>query len=170
MRADIRSSGFKLPLMAAVLASTIFMGGCESEVPSRPIEKSQVMEAEPEVIKPVQTYSYTPIGKRDPFRPFFLDAQRIKTSENPSPLEQFEIEQLKLVGLITGLDKPVALVEDPSGKGYIIEIGTAIGRNGGKVSSITKDEVMIEEEYFSSEGKRIINKIPMKIILDRDDV
>ena len=125
-----------------------------------------------ETPKDVQNYFYTPIGKRDPFRPYYLDTQKVpvrQTNENAGPLEQLELEQLKLCAIITGLETPLAMIEDPSGKGYTITPGMQIGRNGGRVARISRDEVIVEEEYYNSEGKRIINKISMKLAKEAAD-
>jgi type IV pilus assembly protein PilP len=153
-------------------AAAVAIGGCgKKSAPPAPqqIVQEEVVQEKP---KEQQNYFYTPIGKRDPFRPYFLDVQKvvIRTgTENAGPLEQFELEQLKLVALLTGMDTPMAMVEDPEGKGHTLIPGTIVGKNGGRVARITKDEVLVEEEYYNSEGKRIINKISMKLPREASD-
>lgn len=113
-----------------------------------------------------ENYVYTPVGKRDPFRPFFLDMRVVKSpvqSGQLTELETYDIEQLRLTSIITGIERPMAMVEDPAGKGHTIVVGTLIGKNGGRVSRIKKDEVIIEEEYIDSEGKRIVSKVILRI-------
>ena len=41
--------------------------------------------------------------------------------------------------------------------------GTLVGKNWGKVSRITQDEVIISEEYRDFEGKLIVHEIPLKM-------
>ncbi len=113
-----------------------------------------------------ENYVYTPVGKRDPFRPFFLDMRTVKKEGIQGPvteLETFDLEQLRLTSIISGIEQPIAMVEDPTGKGHSIVVGTPIGKNGGRVARIKKDEVIVEEEYIDSEGKRIVSKVTMKI-------
>lgn len=113
-----------------------------------------------------ENYVYTPVGKRDPFRPFFLDMRIVKSpvqSGQVTELETYDIEQLRLTSIISGIEQPMAMVEDPAGKGHTIIVGTLIGKNGGRVSRIKKDEVIIEEEYIDSEGKRIVSKVILRI-------
>ncbi len=51
-----------------------------------------------------------------------------------------------------------ALVEQSSGKGFILKPGTYVGLNSGKVVEITIEKVMIEEEYEDVYGKTITQK------------
>jgi type IV pilus assembly protein PilP len=43
-------------------------------------------------------------------------------------------------------------VEESSGKGYMIGVGTYIGLNGGKVVAIYKDRFVVEEEIEDALG------------------
>jgi type IV pilus assembly protein PilP len=117
-----------------------------------------------------EMYVYTPVGKRDPFRPYFLDVKVANKSANTAQiteLETFDIEQLRLTSIITGIEQPMAMVEDPTGKGHAIVVGTPIGKNGGRVAKIKRDEVIIEEEYIDSEGKRIVSKVTMRLPVEK---
>jgi type IV pilus assembly protein PilP len=65
-------------------------------------------------------WAYSSVGKRDPFRSFLTELQRGAASlatRCATPLGRFELEQLKLVAVVTGLEDPVAMVEAPSGVG-----------------------------------------------------
>ncbi len=116
-------------------------------------------------------YFYTPIGKRDPFRPYYLDLNRnepppgtaLETKRPLGPLEKYEIEQLKLVAIISGIANPKAMIEAPNGKGYIVRSGTPIGKNGGRVARIKRDEVIVEEEYLDSNARRVLNRIRLRL-------
>jgi type IV pilus assembly protein PilP len=86
-------------------------------------------------------------GKRDPFRPFTLN-NRIngrRPPQNLSPLERYELGQLKLVGVIWDTKQPNAMVEDAAGLGYVVKTGTPIGANEGKVKRIQPAGLVIEE-------------------------
>ncbi|MEE8397361.1 MAG: pilus assembly protein PilP [Desulfobacterales bacterium] len=111
-----------------------------------PIKESEVSPP-PEI-----AYVYIPKGKIDPFRPWFeneiaTDAVGAKSKAHvlQTPLEKLDLSQLKLVGIILSPSGNMALVEEPSGKGYVIAKGTYIGSNRGKVAKILKGKVIVEE-------------------------
>lgn len=111
------------------------------------------------------TYFYDATGKADPFRPLFASEaervlpaqQKVKRKRLPlTPLQRIDLGQFKLVGIILSRGGNKALVEEPSGKGYIIAKGTYIGQNFGRVKRILKDKVVVEEEiedFLSGERK-----------------
>ena len=102
---------------------------------------------------------YNPTGKIDPFEPLFRDKQAItkkskKIKRVPrTPLERIDLSQLKLVGIIVASSGNRALVEESTGKGYVIKAGTYIGTNGGKIVKIKKETVYVEERFEDVYGK-----------------
>jgi len=117
--------------------------------------------------------SYNPKGKADPFEPL-LREQPKKPEKQPSvttetlsdepskpkppprrltPLEKLDLGQLKLVGIIRSTGGNRALVEEASGKGYIIVKGTPIGIHSGVVVDILPDRVVVEEQNEDALGK-----------------
>ena len=123
-----------------------------------------VVAAEP----PVDEYSYNPIGKRDPFRSFLAEGVRADDDVPRTPLQRFEIDQYSLVGIIWGIDRPRALVEDPERTGHVMEIGTYVGRNWGKVTQITGSEVVVTEEFQTLGGDLVVNTIRLKLPIQED--
>jgi type IV pilus assembly protein PilP len=111
---------------------------------------------------------YDPKGKVDPFAPLLRDesaavaAAKLRAIGDPNrpktPLEKIDLGQLKLVAIITALGGNRALVEESSGKGYIIKEGTYIGLNSGKVVGIKADKVLVEEDFEDIYGKSITQK------------
>lgn len=69
---------------------------------------------------------------RDPFRNFagmFVEEARSKVkSQREVLLDQYSVEDLKLVGIVTGIDVPKAMVVDPTGKGHVVQRGQFLGR------------------------------------------
>ena len=114
---------------------------------------------------------YNPAGKIDPFEPLFKDKpspKKIKKSKRKprgqlTPLEKIDISQLTLVGIIMAGSGNRALVEESSGKGYVIRKGTKIGRNLGVVTAINKNAVIVEEEYEDVFGKLKVQKKKLKL-------
>ena len=101
------------------------------------------------------------VGKRDPFRPFTLNTRTSsRPRENLSPLERYDLGQLRLVGVVWHVKEPSAMIEDSVGLGYIVKVGTPIGANDGKVRAIKPNEIIIEETYvdlFGAKKKREVN-------------
>lgn len=119
---------------------------------------------------PTYVYNYNPVGKRDPFRSPIED---VKTTVEPAgpqvacnePLCQWDIDQLKLVAVVTGDANPLAMVEDPLGRGHIVRRNTRMGRQGGKVTQILRDQVIVTEVITTPE--RVIQN-PVKLELRQD--
>ncbi len=116
---------------------------------AKKVEPVKVAEKKDSEKKEEQEYQYNPVGKPDPFKPFIqLTPLRELTRTTPlTPLQKYDISQLKLVAIISTPEGNVALVEDSAGRGYFIKRGTEIGKNDGKVTKILKDRVIIEELY-----------------------
>jgi type IV pilus assembly protein PilP len=102
-------------------------------------------------------WSYSSAGKRDPFRSYLREldapAQGI-ASRCSTPLGRFDVEQLRLVAVVTGLEDPVAMVEAPNGIGYSLRRGACIGKNGGVISSVRSGEVVVSEWAIRADGTR----------------
>jgi len=108
---------------------------------------------------------YSPGTKRDPFAP--MPSRSTQPRKKPlSPLEQFELGQLKLVGIVWSANDPRAMVEDSNGLGYTIKVGTPIGANDGRVKAINLGEVIIEEFYVDFYGARKSREFTMKLPSD----
>jgi type IV pilus assembly protein PilP len=92
--------------------------------------------------------------KRDPFRPFTIDRPSERRRRDRSPLERYELGQLKLVGVIWDIKQPNAIVEDAAGLGYVVKTGTPIGANEGKVKRIDPAGLVIEESEIDLFGSK----------------
>jgi len=104
---------------------------------------------------------------RDPFRPMTLRSKVGKTPrENLSPLERYELSQLKLVGIVWDIKEPRAMVEDTGGLGYVVKVGTPIGSNDGKVKAIYRNEVVVEEFYSDDYGTRTKRDVGIKLLTE----
>jgi type IV pilus assembly protein PilP len=117
-------------------------------------------------------YVYNPVGKIDPFASIFKErpenAPEVHKEERKrrvpmTPLEQISLDQLKLVAVMLAPSGDRALVEEASGKGYVITQGTFIGRNAGQVIDILMDRIIIEEEVEDLLGKLVVKKTEMML-------
>lgn len=111
-----------------------------------------------------RTKKLEPHGMRDPFRPMTLQTRVVsRRRANLSPLERFELSQLKLVGIVWDIKEPRAMVEDSRGLGYTIKVGTAIGNNGGKVKAIQRNQIVIEETLVDVAGAQKTRNVSLKL-------
>ena len=112
-------------------------------------------------------YSYSPQGKPDPFKPFIgylKTSNQEKTPERAlTPLQKFEISQLKLVGVYSRGGEAKALIQDPDKKGYIVALDDLVGPNWGRVTRILPDRVIITEKKEGLLGKTVEREIVMKL-------
>jgi len=119
--------------------------------------------AEAKTDAPVETYSYSAIGKRDPFRSPLDDLILTRGNDAQCPLCKWEIDQLRLVAVITGTGNPVAMVEDPDGVGHLVRVNTEVGKRSGRVTAIRRDQLVITEAGHDSFGRDVANKLILKI-------
>lgn len=106
---------------------------------------------------------YNPEGKIDPFEnPLRKQGpQQVEEkveSNTPdrirqTPLERIDLSQLALVGVIKFSSGYKAIVEEESGKGYMIKKGTYIGTNYGQVTEIQNNQILIQEKVKDLLGK-----------------
>ncbi len=104
-----------------------------------------------------RTWSYSSVGKRDPFRSFLAESRgggAALVTRCATPLGRYELEQLRLVAVITGLEDPVAMVQAPNGTGYTVRRGSCIGKNGGSVAAVRTGEVVVAEWVTRADGTR----------------
>jgi len=82
-------------------------------------------------------------------------------AEQRTPLQRYEITQLRLVAVIYDTKDPRAVVEDDQGLGYIVHVGTPIGPNGGQVRGIERGRVLITEDSVDYYGEHRENEVTM---------
>lgn len=115
---------------------------------------------------PAYVYGYNPVGKRDPFRSPALEPRALSedmVSACSEPLCQFDLEQLKLVAVITGDANPIAMVEDPYGRGHVVRRNTRLGKKGGKATQILRESVTVTEYFAGADGKVMSNPVSLEL-------
>jgi len=135
------------------------------------LERDMLGEIVPE-LEPEDRY-YSEEGRVDPFAPFLRRTEPEtdeEATEEPirrvprTPLERIGLGQLKLTAVIMGEpDAQLAMVEDPRGRGYVVRQGTYIGENGGRVSRIESNRIVVEEPHRDVFGQTAIREIELKI-------
>ncbi len=121
---------------------------------------SRMQERLQSLLEPIQ-YKYVSKGKYDIFQPFIKSAvQQSQTPSGPvscaTVLECMDVGQLTLVAVVKRADKNyMAMVQDASGVGYPLWLGTKIGYKKGVVADIRDDRVVIREEGQDVRGRNI---------------
>jgi len=158
-----------------ILGSCLMLGGCLSanmaslqayvdEVNAR---KGGYIEPLPE-IKPVERYLYQSANRRDPFSSNFRDddqpssvvidteqqrsLQREVRERNKEELEHFELDSLRMVGTLELSNALWGIVQDPDGTIYRVKKGNYMGRNYGKILSISEDKIELREIVKDQQG------------------
>jgi type IV pilus assembly protein PilP len=119
-------------------------------------------------------YMYNPVAKRDPFRNLLLDPRSGPVDKVESmcaePLCSFDLDQLTLVAVVSGDANPVGMLEDPARVGHLIRRNSRVGKQGGKVTQIERDCVVVTEYFQTPDGKVNPNRVNICIKQDKRSV
>lgn len=151
-----------------VLSVGVLLSGCSTRAPE-PVPSP--VASQPAAVAPAPTatvaaapaasetevpYSYNPVGKHDPFR----DPRDTACCLPPVPIDcsgllcQYDLDQLKLSGVVSGMANPVAVIEVPQGRSFQVSRGTKVGRNGGVVKRVLRDSIVVAEFAQDGQGLR----------------
>jgi type IV pilus assembly protein PilP len=116
-------------------------------------------------------WKYDPTGKPDPFKSFILASAA--TEETPkvvrrqlTPLQKMPLSEIQagLKAIIWGQLGSKALVEDATGKGYVVQEGTYVGQHDGIVKKIYQDRIIVEEyRRDPAKGRLEPNEVVLKL-------
>ncbi|MCK9264509.1 MAG: pilus assembly protein PilP [Desulfobulbaceae bacterium] len=120
-------------------------------------------------------FNYLLEGRPDPFKPFIEPEVATKVDPNEiieeevelTGMQLFEPGQLALVAVMFAGEKKIAMVEDVTGKGYVIHEGVLIGRHG-VVSEIREDQVIVTETARTRAGNEIVTTVVMRLKKEGD--
>lgn len=175
----MRGSEFKYCLLSAICCLLLLVGcqkeGAPPQPPAAQVKKeAPKLEAAPTVTEikeekaPPKADEVKPL--RNPFKTFIVKAtERSAVVAPKTPLQRHELDQLKLVAIIWGVNSPAAMVETPDGKGYSIKKGDLIGNREGRVKRIEKDRVIVEERFTPAGGEVVTNEFEIKLPLSKGE-
>ncbi len=157
--------------------------------PSSPAVKPAA-ESETEVIDPIaapwdepedskiplfSSFALEPYSLTDKINPFIplvqtrvsatipVNKEEKKPTRTLTPLEKFDLSQIRLVAVVMAESGKIAMVEEASGKGYVVRVGTYIGKGGGTVVQILTDRIVINETITDFRGEEISHTREMKL-------
>jgi len=101
-------------------------------------------------------FTYSRVGKPDPFRPFIdltIDKKKQEEElkrkrallESTLPLVSLPLESFRLVGIAGNEKKRVAVVMDPTGRFFPLSVGMLVGENRAKIVSIEEKKIILVE-------------------------
>lgn len=111
---------------------------------------------------------------RDPFSSYLtrvaargaaiIESQRDRLlSREPELLENFDLSTLKLVAIYSMGESRVAMVEDATGKGYIVRRGNYMGKNNGRIEKIDPDTIHLVEQVVNPAGDIVDNQVTLTL-------
>jgi type IV pilus assembly protein PilP len=138
----------------------------DKNVPSAPADKANPADKTANIAQPIesflQTFDYDPSGRRDPFA-LPERAGPVGGQTGPIlPLQRYDIDQLRLTGIIWDVLKPKAMVRDPAGQVHIISPNDKLGKNNGYVAVIREGEIVVVEP-LQDEGRVVFSTKLMKL-------
>jgi len=150
---------------AAILATLTACGGQQDDL-NRYITEVKARPATPippiPAVRTYTPYKYEGLLGRDPFRQSTSEGSDQVAASGPAKgprpdlqrpreyLERFELDTLVMVGTFSKESSDWALVKDPDGVVHRVAVGNYMGKNHGKVSMISNDEVQLSE--FIADG------------------
>ncbi|MDB5986630.1 MAG: hypothetical protein JWR16_1683 [Nevskia sp.] len=147
----MRSTAALLGVAALLSACAPGMSDLEQYVNEVKARKTTQIEPIPQ-IKQYQAFAYVAGDRRDPFVPTQPardrgqgNTLRPDLNRNKEALEEFPLDALKLVGIVTYENRIYAMVKAPDSVIHRVTIGNHIGQNFGTITKITEGEVRLNE-------------------------
>lgn len=116
-------------------------------------------------------FVYQREGRPDPFMPFIKDkvVQEVDIEVEEygvlTGMQKFEPGQLTVVAIIQKQQGPIAMVQDSTGKGYLLSPGEKLGRNG-VIEEITGNMILVKQQYKMTSGA--VRHRVVKMLLKRE--
>ena len=138
------------------LLSLIFLAAFVLAQPTPTENTQQAVEATAKIPNP-DTETLTienTMEMRDPFRrPLIKAVASEEENKNLPELERYDLEQFKLVGVITGALKNKALLSAPNGKMHVVSENMHIGTRKGIIKKVSTDSILVQEKVINILGK-----------------
>ena len=155
--------------VALLALGILILGGCSEDddggqaASARRQVFAPESEAGTEEVVVTTEFRYDTTDLPDPFRSYVRRNQVEPEDLLRSPLERFDLSQLMVTGIIWGSKRPRALIEDPTGKGYIVDEGAGIGKNKGRIVRIDDNRVIVKETYVDFQNKATSKEVEMHL-------
>lgn len=153
----------------SILITVLGLAGCQQEKEDLStyvarVKAQQKSDIPPiPVMKPYQSFEYAAAELKDPFVPTVIDMQepepeptvdngvRPDSNRRREALESFELAELQFVGTLEQ-ESIWALVRAPDGVIHRVQTGNYMGRNHGKITSISEAQMKLKEIVPNGRG------------------
>lgn len=114
------------------------------------------VEPLPEV-KPYEAFTYSALDQPDPFKPRkltpkFAGAAQPDPSRRREALEEFPLDNLRMVGTLERKGTMFALIRSPDNNLVQVKPGDYVGQNYGRVTVVAEGEVKVKELLQEASG------------------
>jgi Tfp pilus assembly protein PilP len=131
-------------------------------------QATKEQQTKKEVVKfDIGDFAYKSEGKRDPFEPVLLlkaksarEVKNVKDKKSTADVFGYELEELKLVGVLKSDKGMMAMMEDTQGKGIFFRKGDPINQNMW-VADISNSNVIFAYK-LKGEIKKVVVDLPIK--------
>ena len=123
------------------------------QLPAKAAQEAAPQSADAKEAKAVEEVTtYDKKGKRDPFVSLVVTAVE-KPKKGQTPLENYDISAIKILGIVWNEKGNFATVVLPDGKAYTLREGMTIGIHEGKIQKINKNHIVIIERIKDYRGQ-----------------
>jgi len=143
-------------------AATVFA----AEPPKPQQQQAPVGQKKTEKKVDLGNFTYTSEGRRDPFEPVLLlkakSGREVKVAKNKTNTAEptgYELEELKLVGVLRSEKGMMAMMEDTQGKGVFFRKGDHLNQNMW-VLDISKSNMVLGYK-LKGEIKKVVVDVPI---------
>jgi len=161
---------FRYIALFSIVSFFLFMTAAAVAQDKETTEQETPEETVPiEIEKSDSDFRYEVDNRADPFAPFVTGTAKknpvtpdeiLEEDEVLTGMQLFEPGQLTLVALMMTGGNTLAMVQDFTGRGYVVEEGMKIGRRG-VITEIQEDRLLITETAHTRSGKTLTNEIAM---------
>jgi Tfp pilus assembly protein PilP len=106
-------------------------------------------------------FTFIPVKALDPFVPFLTLSAYREEEEEPqgpplTPLQKMTLSEMErgLKAITWGGLGTRAVIEDSTGRGYIVTVGTPAGEHSGVIKEILNDRLVIQQEIWDRKAKK----------------
>lgn len=145
--------GFGLTLLNCLI---LLLCGCDKEKQNQELEqfvedtkKTAAQPIEPlPALQIIDKFSYSASNKRDPFTKVVernYNGIRPDMNRPKETLENYSLDSLKMVGILTEQNKTWGIIMAPDNSVYRVALGNYVGQNFGRVTAVMPTEIKILE-------------------------
>src|SRR5690606_27023724 len=123
-----------------------------SAYPSAAAQKAEEPDLSPVVaLEETSPFSEESLKIRDPFR-----SPVVTGGAEVPELERFSLEQIRLVGIMSGHARKRAMLSLPNGKTVFVQENTRLGNRNGVIKRISDDKILVSERLINVLGQEEI--------------